>query len=92
MVVFYPSFIDPTNATHIRVADHIEYIASVCGKKHVGLGSDFDGMRSSVEGLEDASKFPNLVRIVSLSRLDEMLTTCLCRLQSCCDEAGRKTT
>ncbi|BGO88985.1 hypothetical protein NBRC10512_002053 [Rhodotorula toruloides] len=60
MVVFYPSFIDPTNATHIRVADHIEYIATVCGKKHVGLGSDFDGMRSSVEGLEDASKFPNL--------------------------------
>ncbi|BGP29484.1 hypothetical protein JCM10296v2_001223 [Rhodotorula toruloides] len=61
MVVFYPSFIDPNNATHLRVADHVDYIASICGKKHAGLGSDFDGMRSSVEGLEDASKFPNLV-------------------------------
>ncbi|POY70720.1 hypothetical protein BMF94_6130 [Rhodotorula taiwanensis] len=61
MVVFYPSFIDPHNATHIRVADHIEYIATRCGKKHVGVGSDFDGMRESVAGLEDASKFPNLI-------------------------------
>lgn len=70
MVVFYPSFVDPANATHIRVADHIEYIATVCGKKHVGLGSDFDGMRSSVEGLEDASKFPNLVRIACFFSYD----------------------
>ncbi|GAA6008717.1 hypothetical protein JCM10207_001696 [Rhodosporidiobolus poonsookiae] len=61
MVVFYPSFVDPSNPTVVRVADHIEHIASVCGKKHVGLGSDFDGMRDSVEGLEDASKFPNLI-------------------------------
>lgn len=61
MIVFYPSFIDPQNATHYRVADHVEYVAARCGKKHVGLGSDFDGMRESVAGLEDASKFPNLV-------------------------------
>lgn len=61
MIVFYPSFVDPHNATHYRVADHVDYVAARCGKKHVGLGSDFDGMRESVAGLEDASKFPNLV-------------------------------
>ncbi|GAA5916881.1 hypothetical protein JCM5296_000737 [Sporobolomyces johnsonii] len=61
MVVFYPPFVDPNNATVVRVADHIEYIARLCGKKHVGLGSDFAGMRESVSGLEDASQFPNLI-------------------------------
>ncbi|KWU45701.1 dipeptidase [Rhodotorula sp. JG-1b] len=61
MIVFYPSFIDLHNATHYRVADHVDYVAARCGKKHVGLGSDFDGMRESVAGLEDASKFPNLI-------------------------------
>lgn len=61
MAVFYPPFVDPANATLARVADHIEYVANVCGRRHVGIGSDFDGMDSSVAGLEDASKYPHLV-------------------------------
>jgi membrane dipeptidase len=63
--VFYPPFVDITNPTVGRVADHIEYIAQRVGKRHVGIASDFDGMYASVEGLEDASKYPHLV---SLSR------------------------
>lgn len=74
MIVFYPSFVDPQNATHYRVADHVDYVAARCGKKHVGLGSDFDGMRESVAGLEDASKFPNLVSSALL--LSEVLHPC----------------
>jgi microsomal dipeptidase-like Zn-dependent dipeptidase len=49
-----------------RVADHIEYIADIVGRKHVGIASDFDGMYSSVEGLEDATKYPNLVGSIVL--------------------------
>lgn len=61
--VFYPPFIGPVDSANLsRVADHIEYIARRVGKKHVGVGSDFDGMYSSVIGLEDASSYPNLVR------------------------------
>ena len=61
--VFYPPFIGPVESANVsRVADHIEYIAGIVGKKHVGIGSDFNGMYSGVEGLEDASKYPNLVR------------------------------
>jgi membrane dipeptidase len=61
--VFYPPFIGPVDSANTsRVADHIEYIARNVGKKHVGIGSDFDGMYSSVIGLEDASSYPNLVR------------------------------
>jgi membrane dipeptidase len=61
--VFYPVFIGPTpeTANTSRVADHIEYIANIVGRNHVGIGSDFDGIYSSVIGLEDASKYPNLV-------------------------------
>lgn len=59
--MFYPPFIGLDRPTVGRVADHIEHIASITGRGHVGIASDFDGMYSSVEGLEDASKYPNLV-------------------------------
>ncbi|KAJ4342203.1 hypothetical protein N0V87_001187 [Didymella glomerata] len=60
--VFYPPFIGPVDSANVsRVADHIEHIADIVGRKHVGISSDFDGMYSSVEGLEDASKYPNLI-------------------------------
>jgi membrane dipeptidase len=61
--VFYPVFIGPTpeTANVSRVADHIEHIASIVGRNHVGIASDFDGMYTGVQGLEDASKYPNLV-------------------------------
>jgi membrane dipeptidase len=42
------------------VADHIEHIRRVAGVDHVGIGSDFDGIDSTPEGLEDVSKFPAL--------------------------------
>lgn len=42
MSVLFSVFIDPNNATIARVADHVEHIAAICGKAHVGLGSDFD--------------------------------------------------
>lgn len=61
--VFFPRFVGPTieSANVSRLADHIEYVAGIVGKKHVGIGSDFDGMFVSVKGLEDATKYPNLV-------------------------------
>lgn len=65
--VFFPPFIGPVDSANVsRVADHIEYVAGIVGKKHVGIASDYDGMYSSVEGLEDASKYPNLVSLPAL--------------------------
>ena len=43
------------------VADHIDHIRKVAGIDHIGIGSDFDGFRGSVEGLEDVSKYPALL-------------------------------
>ena len=48
-------------ATLQQVADHIEHIRAVAGVDHVGLGSDFDGITSVPLGLEDASKFPDVI-------------------------------
>ncbi|KAJ6495642.1 renal dipeptidase family, partial [Mycena vitilis] len=62
MVNFAPFFVAPPgNATVYTVADHVEHIAKVAGKKHVGLGSDYDGIDSTPVGLEDVSKYPALI-------------------------------
>src|SRR6266404_5648456 len=48
-------------ATLSQVADHIEHIRDVAGVDAVGLGSDFDGITEVPVGLEDVSKFPDLL-------------------------------
>jgi membrane dipeptidase len=48
-------------ATLQQAADHIEHIRDVAGIDHVGLGSDFDGITEVPVGLEDVSKFPDLI-------------------------------
>ncbi|XMA09559.1 hypothetical protein WAI453_002350 [Rhynchosporium graminicola] len=51
----------PKNSTLEHVVDHIVYIGEKIGFEHVGLGSDFDGIEATPRGLEDVSKFPDLV-------------------------------
>ena len=43
------------------VADHVDHLRRVMGVDHVGIGSDFDGFNGSVTGLEDVSRFPDLI-------------------------------
>jgi membrane dipeptidase len=43
------------------LADHVDHIRRVAGIDHVGLGSDFDGVASLPEGLEDVSGYPLLL-------------------------------
>jgi membrane dipeptidase len=42
------------------VADHIDHIVKVAGIDHVGIGSDYDGITSLPQGLDDVSRFPYL--------------------------------
>jgi membrane dipeptidase len=44
-----------------RLVDHIAHVAQLVGAQHVGLGSDFDGIQTSVQGLDDASCYPRLI-------------------------------
>jgi membrane dipeptidase len=49
------------HATLSQVADHIEYIRRIAGIDCVGIGSDFDGITEVPVGMEDVSKFPDLI-------------------------------
>ena len=39
----------------------IDHIKKIAGIDHIGLGGDFDGIEDVVLGLEDTSKYPNLI-------------------------------
>jgi membrane dipeptidase len=47
-------------ATLAQVADHIDHVKKVAGIDHIGLGGDFDGITTVIQGLEDVSKYPDL--------------------------------
>ena len=75
MVNFSPDFISctasnstsglpdfyPKNSTLAQVVRHIRHIGELIGYDHVGIGTDYDGIDSTPQGLEDVSKFPDLV-------------------------------
>lgn len=42
------------------IADHIDHVVDLVGIDHVGIGSDFDGIEVTPEGMEDISKMPVL--------------------------------
>ena len=44
-----------------RVVDHIDHVVKLVGVKHVGLGSDFDGINTTPKGLEDISKIQRII-------------------------------
>ena len=52
--------------TIAMVADHIEHIRDVAGVDCVGIGSDFDGIPSTPQGLDGVDKYPAL--FVELAR------------------------
>ena len=45
-----------------HLVDHIDRVRDLVGVKHVGLGSDFDGIGKTPVGLEDATGMPNITR------------------------------
>lgn len=61
-VVFYPLFVKSDEKVTIKdMINHIDHFCSLGGVKKVCFGSDFDGIERSVEKLEDASMYPNLI-------------------------------
>ncbi len=44
------------------VVDHIEHVIKIAGIDHVGLGSDYDGIGSTPEQLEDVSCYPYITQ------------------------------
>jgi membrane dipeptidase len=45
-----------------RLVDHIDHVVKLVGIDHVGIGSDFDGVQSTLSDLPDVGSLPNLSR------------------------------
>jgi Zn-dependent dipeptidase, microsomal dipeptidase homolog len=45
-----------------EVIDHIDHIVNLVGVEHVGLGSDFDGIDVTPDGLESVDKLPIITK------------------------------
>ena len=55
----------PPAATLADVVAHVEHVRDVAGIDHVGLGGDYDGVTTLPEGLEDVSRYPNLLEALA---------------------------
>lgn len=75
MVAFVPSFVSQARRDWVLagehgeapfvgiadVADHIEHIRAVAGAHAVGIGADYDGTGSMPSGLDDVSRYQDLL-------------------------------
>jgi membrane dipeptidase len=50
----------PPVVTLAEVADHVDYLREKVGVDHIGIGSDYDGIGATPQGLEDVSSYPAL--------------------------------
>ncbi len=57
----------PAEVQHLRppfsvLIDHLDYIVNLAGIDHVGLGSDFDGIESTPQGLDGVEDMPFITK------------------------------
>jgi len=76
-----------------RVLDHLCHAVEVAGVEHVGIGSDFDGIQRTPQGLEDASTYLALAaglerRGFSLADVEAVLGGNLRRVYAAVTAAG----
>ncbi|WLR43477.1 dipeptidase [Bacillus carboniphilus] len=64
-VTFVPEFLNENRFVKLSdVLKHIDYIGSIVGDDHIGLGSDFDGMDGCVAELERYDCYSNLIELL----------------------------
>lgn len=66
---FYPVFLNDSGVANIDdIIKHIEYICALVGSKHIGIGSDFDGIDAVPRGMENITYLEKIFN--ELSRLN----------------------
>lgn len=61
-LTFVPYFIHNQSPVRInQLLTHLDHICSLGGERHVGFGSDFDGIEHWIENLENAGKYDNMI-------------------------------
>ena len=58
----YPAETQALRPPLSMLMDHIEHIIKIAGVDHVGLGSDFDGIESAPQELDDVTCYPVITR------------------------------
>lgn len=61
-IVYCPAFVKKEGQVSVSdVIKHVDHFCSLGGKKHICLGSDFDGITTKVKELENASMYQNFI-------------------------------
>lgn len=69
---FFPGFLRRDGPARLEdVARHIDHVVELAGPDHVGLGSDFDGISTVPEGLEDPSRLADLTELLARRGYDD---------------------
>jgi membrane dipeptidase len=58
----YPGEMQSLRPPLSLLLDHLDYIVKMIGVDHVGLGSDFDGIESAPQELDDVTDFPLITK------------------------------
>lgn len=60
---FYPAFLSNDGQADVdTIINHIDHICQLGGEKHVGFGSDYDGIDQTPDGLPHPGTFPVLLQ------------------------------
>jgi membrane dipeptidase len=71
-VNFYPNFLVAEGVCNLsHLLDHVLHFVEVAGPEHVGIGSDFDGIPSGPDGMDDVTELPGLTAGLLERGLDE---------------------
>ncbi|MFC5529819.1 dipeptidase [Cohnella yongneupensis] len=64
-ITFVPPFVSVEEPVPMdRILLHIDHVCALGGKRHIGFGSDFDGIREWIVGLEHAGQYDRLVNLL----------------------------
>lgn len=64
-ITFVPPFVHACEPVAMeKLLPHIDHICSLGGRRHIGLGSDFDGIKEWIVGLEHAGNYHRFVEML----------------------------
>lgn len=58
----YPKEVQQMRPPLSTIVDHLDHIVKLIGVDHVGFGSDFDGITSTPQGLDDITGYPLITK------------------------------
>ena len=71
-VNFYPCFLTGSDRATVRdIADHIDHMCQLGAAKHVGFGSDFDGIECAPKDCQSPAEVPNILSELRRRGYDE---------------------